>query len=50
MEKFEVNILGCGAAIPIGRHMTTSQLVNVHDNCLWWIVVKEHRHRYGSLA
>lgn len=31
MEKFEVNILGCGAAIPIGRHMTTSQLVNVHD-------------------
>ena len=31
MEKFEVNILGCGAAIPIGRHMTNSQLVNVHD-------------------
>ncbi len=31
MEKFKVNILGCGAAIPIGRHMTTSQLVNVHD-------------------
>ena len=31
MEKFEVNILGCGAAIPIGRHMTTSQVVNVHD-------------------
>lgn len=26
-----MNILGCGAAIPIGRHMTTSQLVNVHD-------------------
>lgn len=31
MEKFEVNILGCGAAIPIGRHMTTSQVVNVYD-------------------
>ena len=31
MEKFKVNILGCGAAVPIGRHMTTSQLVNVHD-------------------
>lgn len=31
MEKFEVNILGCGAAIPIGRHMTTSQLVKVYD-------------------
>ena len=26
-----MNILGCGAAIPIGRHMTNSQLVNVHD-------------------
>lgn len=31
MEKFEVNILGCGSAVPIARHMTTAQLVNVHD-------------------
>lgn len=31
MEKFEVNILGCGSAIPTGKHMTTAQLVNVHD-------------------
>ena len=31
MEKFEVNILGCGAAVPTGRHMTTSQLINIHD-------------------
>ena len=31
MEKFEINILGCGAAVPTGRHMTTSQLINIHD-------------------
>ena len=31
MEKFEVIVLGCGAAVPTGRHMTTSQLVNVHE-------------------
>lgn len=31
MEKFEVNILGCGAAVPTARHMTTAQLVNIHD-------------------
>ena len=31
MEKFEVTILGCGSAVPNARHMTTSQLVNVHD-------------------
>ena len=31
MEKFEVNILGCGSAVPTNRHMTTAQLVNVHE-------------------
>lgn len=31
MEKFEVIILGCGSAVPAGRHMTTAQLVNVHE-------------------
>ena len=31
MEKFEINILGCGAAVPTARHMTTAQLVNIHD-------------------
>lgn len=30
MEKFEVYILGCGSAVPM-RHMTTAQLVNVHN-------------------
>lgn len=44
MEKFEVNILGCGAAIP--PHKLSMCMIS----CLWWIVVKEHRHRYGSLA
>lgn len=31
MEKFEVNILGCGSAVPSGRHLTTAQLVNIHE-------------------
>lgn len=31
MEKFEVNILGCGSAVPTARHMTTAQLVNMRD-------------------
>ena len=31
MEKFEVYILGCGSAVPTGRHMTTAQLVNIHE-------------------
>ena len=30
MERFEVNILGCGSAVPTARHMTTAQLVNIH--------------------
>lgn len=30
-EKFEVTVLGFGAAVPIGRRMTTSQLVNIHE-------------------
>ena len=29
MEKFEVTILGCGSAVPTGKHMTTSQLVSM---------------------
>ncbi len=31
MEKFEVNILGCGSAVPKGQHVTTAQLVNIHE-------------------
>lgn len=30
-EKFEVTIIGCGAAVPKDPHMTTSQLVNIHE-------------------
>lgn len=29
MEAFEVNILGCGSALPTARHLPTSQVVNV---------------------
>lgn len=32
MSKFEVNILGCGSALPTLRHNPTSQVVNVRDN------------------
>jgi ribonuclease Z len=31
MEKFEVNILGCGSASPTTRHFPTSQVVNMRD-------------------
>ena len=32
MEKFEVQILGCGSAQPTLRHNQTSQIVNVNDH------------------
>lgn len=31
MERFEIYILGCGSAVPTARHMTTAQLVNIHE-------------------
>lgn len=31
MEKFEVNILGCGSALPTTRHFATSQVVNIRE-------------------
>lgn len=31
MPRFEVNILGCGAALPTLRHNPTTQVVNVRD-------------------
>jgi ribonuclease Z len=31
MEKFEVNILGCGSALPTIRHYLSSQVVNLRD-------------------
>lgn len=31
MEKFEVNILGCGSALPTGRRFTSSQVINLRD-------------------
>lgn len=29
MEQFEINILGCGAALPTPKHLSSSQVVNV---------------------
>ena len=34
MKKFELTILGCGAAAPTPYFLTTSQLVNIHDNLI----------------
>ncbi len=31
MECFEVNILGCGSALPTTRHLATSQVINLRD-------------------
>ncbi len=31
MEKFEVNILGCGSALPTTRHLSTSQVINIRE-------------------
>ena len=31
MEKFEVNILGCGSALPTTRHYSSSQVVNIRE-------------------
>lgn len=32
METFEINILGCGSALPTYRHLPSSQIVNVRNN------------------
>lgn len=31
MEKFELNILGCGSALPTTRHSATSQVLNIRE-------------------
>lgn len=31
MECFDLNILGCGSALPTTRHMATSQVINLRD-------------------
>ncbi|MAU77157.1 MAG: ribonuclease [Crocinitomicaceae bacterium] len=34
MRKFDLTILGCGAAAPTPSFLTTSQLVNIHDHLI----------------
>ena len=31
MEKFEINILGCGAALPTPKHLSSTQVVNIRE-------------------
>ena len=38
MEKFEVNILGCGSAVPTGQHMTTARK-RVRDAAFFLIIM-----------
>lgn len=32
MNKFEINILGCGSALPTKQHNPTSQIINIREN------------------
>ena len=32
MDRFELNILGCGSATPTARHMPSCQVLNIRDN------------------
>lgn len=31
MADFDINILGCGSALPTTRHLATSQIVDLRD-------------------
>jgi len=31
MEQFEINVLGCGSAVPTARHVLSSQVINLRD-------------------
>ena len=32
MAQFQLNILGCGSAIPTARHNPSSQVLDIRDN------------------
>lgn len=34
MEKFDINILGCGSALPTTRHLPSAQIVNFRDKLI----------------
>ena len=36
MEKFEINILGCGSALPTTRHNPSSQVISIRDK--WFMI------------
>ena len=56
MEKFEVNILGCGSALPTTRHQATSQVVNIREKLFMidcgegtQVQLRRSRLRFGRL-
>lgn len=56
MEKFEINILGCGSALPTLRHYNSSQVINIREKLFMidcgegtQIQLRKSRLRFGRL-
>ena len=57
MAEFNINILGCGAALPTTRHLATSQIVDLRDKLYMidcgegtQVQMRRMRVRFGRLA
>ena len=57
MADFDINILGCGSALPTTRHLATSQIVDLRDNLYMidcgegtQVQMRRMRVRFGRLA
>lgn len=57
MAEFNINILGCGSALPTTRHLATSQIVDLRDNLYMidcgegtQVQMRRMRVRFGRLA
>lgn len=57
MAEFNINILGCGSALPTTRHLATSQIVDLRDKLYMidcgegtQVQMRRMRVRFGRLA
>lgn len=57
MAEFNINILGCGSALPTTRHLATSQIVDLRDKLYMidcgegtQVLMRRMRVRFGRLA
>ena len=57
MAEFNINILGCGSALPTTRHLATSQVVDLRDKLYMidcgegtQVQMRRMRVRFGRLA